>query len=71
MSIWPHIRQFLGNDPARHVLYLDRYVVPCPARGDIELEECFRCPLLRTVGGEPIDRIECEGRPPLPPKLAG
>jgi hypothetical protein len=48
------------------VLYLDRSTVHCPTRGDVDLELCLACPHLRGLAGDPIDRIECVRRYPLP-----
>ena len=61
----PYIPTGLGRSRGLIVLFLDRAVVPCPVRGDIDLELCFACPYLRDAAGDPISRIECDRRVPL------
>jgi hypothetical protein len=67
LTAFSFVRTLRWSTHTSNVLFLDRAVVPCPVRGDIDLDQCLGCPDLRDLGGEPINRIECARRKPLPP----
>ena len=56
------IRRFLDRRADRGRLHVDRSMVPCPVRGDVELEVCLACPSLKKLVGDPITGLECEAR---------
>jgi len=59
------IAMFLLHKPESHLI--DQGRVLCPLRGDIDVEQCFDCPALRSLelnGPEP--RVTCEALRPGP-----